>query len=101
MKVSPARAAAYDILWRIERDGSFSSVLLPQYEDQLEPKDRGLCHEIVLGTLRHQLELDRLIDALTSDKKIDAEIRIALRIGLFQLRYLDRVPPHAAINESI
>jgi 16S rRNA (cytosine967-C5)-methyltransferase len=101
MKVSPARSAAFDILLRIERDRAFSSVLLPQYEDRLDQKDRGLCHEIVLGALRHQIELDRLIDALTSNKKIDAEIRIALRVGLFQLRYLDRVPAHAAINESV
>ena len=101
MKVSPARAAAFDILLRIQRDGAFSSVLLPQFEDQLEQKDRGLCHEMVLGTLRHQIELDHLIDLLAGNKKIDAEIRIALRIALFQLRHLDRVPDHAAINESV
>ncbi len=101
MKVSPARAAAFDILLRIEKDGAYSSVLLPQFEDQLEQKDRGLCHEIVLGTLRSQLELDRVIDTLAANKSIDTEIRIALRIALFQLRHLDRVPEHAAINESV
>jgi 16S rRNA (cytosine967-C5)-methyltransferase len=101
MKVSPARAAAFDVLLRIERDNAFSSILLPQVEAGLSPKDRSLCHEIVLGTLRRQIYLDRILDSLLGKKKLDLEVRIALRIGIFQLHYLDKVPGFSAVNESV
>ncbi|MFL6467127.1 MAG: 16S rRNA (cytosine(967)-C(5))-methyltransferase RsmB [Pyrinomonadaceae bacterium] len=101
MKISPARMAAFDILLRIERDSAFSSVLLPQFESKLNDKDRGLCHEIVLGVLRRKLCLDEIVRQLSNDRRIDLEISIALRIGLFQLIYLDRIPTHSAINDSV
>lgn len=101
MKVSPARAAAFDILLRIEREATFSSVLLPHYEDKLDVKDKGLCHELTLGVLRRKLYLDAIIDRLSNNRSLDVEVRIALQIGLYQLVFLDRVPPHSAINESV
>ena len=101
MSISPARKAAFDILLKIERDNAFSSVLLPQYEAGLNEKDRGLCHEIVLGVLRRKLFLDRLIDQRAKDRKLDTEVRTAIRIGLFQLLYLDRVPAYSSVNESV
>lgn len=101
MKVSPARAAAFDILFRIETENAFSSTLLPIYQQNLSDADRGLCHEIVLGTLRRLIYFDRHIDYVSGGKKIDVEVRIALRIGLYQIYFLDRVPDHSAINESV
>jgi 16S rRNA (cytosine967-C5)-methyltransferase len=101
MNVSPARTAAFDVLYRIETDNAFSSVLLPQYEEKLSIKDKALCHEIVLGVLRRQIYLDRLIDRFAAKPKIDIEVRLALRIGIFQLLYLDKVPPYSAVNESV
>jgi 16S rRNA (cytosine967-C5)-methyltransferase len=101
MTISPARTAAFDVLLRIERDAALSSVLLPRFEANLNSKDRALCHELVLGTLRRKLYLDRLIEELARGKKIDLEVAIALRSGLYQLVYLDRVPAHSAINESV
>jgi hypothetical protein len=47
-----ARAAAFQILTKIETEKAFSSALLPVYEERLEVKDRALCHEITLGVLR-------------------------------------------------
>ncbi len=101
MKISPARTAAFEILSKIEKEKAFSSVLLPQYENDLTAQDRGLCHAIVLGILRKQIGLDRLIEVFTKGKKIDPAIKIVLRIGLYQLLFLDRVPDHSAINESV
>ncbi|HEV7699595.1 MAG TPA: 16S rRNA (cytosine(967)-C(5))-methyltransferase RsmB [Pyrinomonadaceae bacterium] len=101
MSVSPARMAAFDILLRIESERAFSSILLPSYEETLSQLDRGLCHELVLGTLRRQIKLDRIIDVLAQGKTIDTEIRIALRLGLYQLQYLEKIPDHSAINESV
>jgi len=101
MKISPARKAAFDVLLRVERDAAFSSALLPQFESQLNEKDRALCHELALGVLRRKLYLDAFIEQLSSGKRIDIEIRIALQLALFQLLFLDRVPAHSAINESV
>jgi 16S rRNA (cytosine967-C5)-methyltransferase len=101
MKLSPARTAAYDVLLRIETEHAYSSTLLADHEKNLIPADRGLCHEIVLGVLRRQLLFDRYIDIFTRERKLDIEIRIILRIGVFQIYYLDRVPDHAVVNESV
>src|SRR4051812_809315 len=101
MSISPARAASFDILLRIERERSFSSVLLPLYEERLSSADRSLCHELVLGVLRRQIRLDRLLDVLAPARKLDIEVRIALRLGLYQLLFLTKIPARAAINESV
>jgi 16S rRNA (cytosine967-C5)-methyltransferase len=101
MKISPARIAAYDILFKIERERAYSSDQLAKAETKLGPQDRALCHEIVLGVLRRQLLLDRYIDLLSKKPRLDIEVRIILRAGLFQLYFLDRVPDHANVNDSV
>ncbi len=101
MKVSPARLAAYNVLLRIETERSFSSVLLPICESELSPPDRSLCHELTLGTLRRQMYLDRVIDHYSNGKKIDNAVRIALRLGMYQLLFLDRIPQYSAVDESV
>ena len=101
MKISPARIAAVEILTKIETEKAFSSVLLPLAEENLEAKDRGLCHEITLGVLRKQMSLDAIIEKLTSGKKIDSAIKIILRIALYQMIFLDKIPAHAAINDAV
>jgi 16S rRNA (cytosine967-C5)-methyltransferase len=100
--VSPARLAAFEILLRVE-DGAFASILLAQAEPELEPRDRALCHELVMGVLRWQLWLDRLAEHFTkrSGAELDVAIRVILRLGLYQLRFLSRVPPSAVVNESV
>ncbi len=101
MKISPARTAAFDILVRIAKEKAFSSVLLPIFEAQLARSDAALCHEITLGVLRRQLYLDRVIDDLAGGKRLDAEIRISLQIGLYQLIFLSKIPSHSAVDESV
>jgi len=100
--VSPARLAAFHILRRVEEDGAFASVLLAA-DDGLRADDRALCYELVLGVLRRQLWLDCLIEhyARRDAKNLDAPVRRALRLGLYQLRFLARVPQSAAVNESV
>src|SRR5437899_5316405 len=101
MNISPARVAAFDVLMRIKTERSFSSVLLPIHEENLSLPDRGLCHELTLGTLRRQIFLDKIIDQFAKGKKLDTAVRIAIRLGLYQLTFLDKIPAHAAINESV
>jgi 16S rRNA (cytosine967-C5)-methyltransferase len=100
--ISPARWTAFEVLRKVDV-GSFSSTLLASEEPKLEPADRALCHELVLGVLRWQLNLDKRIEYF-SDRKIeslDVSVLIALRLGLYQLRFLTRVPASAAVNESV
>ncbi|CAN5733958.1 16S rRNA (cytosine(967)-C(5))-methyltransferase RsmB [soil metagenome] len=101
MKISPARVAAFEILGKIEREKAFSSVLLPLYEENLESKNRALCHELTLGVLRRQIYLDKIIESFSNNKKLDLTVRIALRLGIYQLLFLDKIPDYSAINESV
>ena len=101
MKISPARLSAFEILNRIDTDRAFSSVLLPQYEADLAQNDRGLCHELVLGVLRRQIYLDKIIEQFSGTKKLDTAVRNALRLGAYQIISLDKVPAYSAINESV
>ncbi|MEQ1921520.1 MAG: 16S rRNA (cytosine(967)-C(5))-methyltransferase RsmB [Pyrinomonadaceae bacterium] len=101
MKISPARMAAFDALFAIETERVFSSDVLPIYENGLTVIDSALCHGIVLGVLRRQIYLDKLTDTFTKGKSLDAAVRIAIRLGLYQILFLDKVPDHAAINESV
>jgi 16S rRNA (cytosine967-C5)-methyltransferase len=101
--VSPARRAAFEILRRVEEEGAFAAPLLANPPGALSTEDRALCYELVLGVLRRQLWLDRTSEHFAGRKsgKLDAPVRLALRMGLFQLRFLTRVPAHAAVNESV
>jgi 16S rRNA (cytosine967-C5)-methyltransferase len=101
-EISPARLAAFKILQQVEA-GAFSSVLLAAEEPRLQLADRALCHELVLGVLRWQLLLDKIVEHFSERRieSLDRSVRIALRLGLYQLRYLTRIPPSAAVNESV
>ena len=101
MKISPARTAAFDILLRVESERAYSSVLLPEFEENLSPKDRGLCHELTLGALRRQLYLDKIIEQFTTGKRLDLSVAVSLRLGLYQLLFLDKIPAYSAINDSV
>jgi 16S rRNA (cytosine967-C5)-methyltransferase len=101
-EISPARLASFRILQQVET-GAFSSVLLATEEPHLQPADRALCHELVLGVLRWQLFLDRIVEHFSRRRveSLDAAVRIALRLGLYQLKFLTRIPSAAAVNESV
>jgi 16S rRNA (cytosine967-C5)-methyltransferase len=100
-KLLTARQAAFDALLKTAlKENSHTDDELRRLAAPLESRDAGLAEEIVFGVLRHQAQLDHLIRQLARGV-LDAEVRIALRMGVYQLRYLDRVPPHAAVTESV
>jgi 16S rRNA (cytosine967-C5)-methyltransferase len=104
MPVSPARAAAFDILLRVERESSYASDLLhaPAHE-HLSTPDHALATELVMGVLRWRPRLDAEIATASSQplSKLDIEILIALRLALYQFLWLDRIPQRAALHESV
>ena len=101
--ISPARKAAFEVLLAVERGKAHADDLLrARAVDALAPADRHLATTLVLGVLRWQILLDDQLKLLTKTrKKLDPEVAIALRVGAFQLRFLDRIPAHAAIDESV
>ena len=104
MPVSPARAAAFQILLRAERDQSYASELLHSERNaQLSSADHGLATELVMGVLRWRSVLDENLAAASSQPlpRLDLEVLTALRLGVYQLLFLTRVPARAAIFESV
>ena len=104
MKIAPARDAAFEILLRIALIDAHSDELLrTRRVDALTPQDRALTTTLVLDTLRWRMKLDARIRPLLSrpDAKLPPAVETALRLGAFQLLYLDRIPPYAAISESV
>jgi 16S rRNA (cytosine967-C5)-methyltransferase len=102
--VSPARAAAFDILLRIERESSYASELLhSRTYDRLTMVDHSLATELVMGVLRWRSLLDSQIAAASAQAlaKLDLEVLTALRLAVYQLGWLSRIPARAAINESV
>lgn len=102
--VSAPRQAAYDILMRVDQGRAFAVDLLQgERVSKLRDVDRGLVTELVMGVLRWQGELDLEVERL-SGKSIayyDPEIAAILRLGVYQIRHLTRIPKAAAVNEAV
>jgi len=104
MPATPARAAAFDILLRVERESSYVSELLhSKTYKTLSTADHALTTELVMGVLRWRSILDEAISQASSQSlsRLDLEVLIALRLAVYQFRYLDRIPQRAALNESV
>jgi 16S rRNA (cytosine967-C5)-methyltransferase len=102
--ISPARVAAFEILMLVAAgEGNSDDLLHSAPTAKLSPEDRNLATALVLGTLRWQIALDARIQSLLQrpDQRLAEPVAIALRLGAFQLLHLDRIPPHAALNESV
>ena len=103
-QISPARKAAFAILLEVERGNGHSDDLLRcEPVAALSERDSGLATALVLGVLRWQLSLDGRMRPMLKrpGAKLDAEVRVALRLGAYQLLHMDRIPAHAAIGESV
>ncbi|MCW5965721.1 MAG: hypothetical protein KIT83_16910 [Bryobacterales bacterium] len=100
--ITPARRVAFDVLLLVER-GGYAADLLHHRGAALLPADAALAREIVFGVLRRQPQLDYLAQQHLSRpvSRLDAEVRIALRMGTFQAQFLERVPTHALVSESV
>jgi 16S rRNA (cytosine967-C5)-methyltransferase len=101
--VAPARLAAFRILLQVETEGRHADDLLYGTAlAKLSPRDRALATNLVMGTLRWQLVLDAAFaPLLRTGTVLVPEVSIALRMGLLQLWFLDRIPAHAALGESV
>jgi 16S rRNA (cytosine967-C5)-methyltransferase len=96
------REIAARILQR-RQEGDFVEHLLDQAlaTERLSPPDRHLCQELVYGSVRWQATLDWLIARKTGHREQKSFLQNLLRLGLYQLFWLDRIPAHAAVNETV
>ena len=104
VRISPARAAAFEILGLVGQGKGHSDELLHgRHLKGLSAADRNLATTLVLGVLRWQIALDARVRPFFQrpDVKLTAPVEIALRMGAFQLLHLDRIPAHAALSESV
>lgn len=104
MSVSPSRKIAYDVLRRVEAEGAYASDLLhAALTSRVKPADAALATEIALGVLRWRRLLDFLLERHLKKPvgRLDLPVMLALRMGQYQLRFLDKIPAHAAISESV
>ena len=105
MNASPARRAAYEVVLRVFEHGAWADRALASAAARLglDHRDRALAHQIAYGTVERVRTLDHGIEALARRpmRKLDAPVRAALRIGAYQLAFLDGVPRYAAVNETV
>lgn len=104
MEKNNVRYVALDLLMHIEKQGGFSHLVISQAIERENVKeiDQNLLTEIVYGTLEHKLTLDYYLQPfIQKQKKLADWVHILLRMSLFQLLYLDKVPAYAVINEAV
>ncbi len=104
MQVSPARKIAFEILLQVDAGKAFATDLLQGRQvSALSERDRGLATEIVMGVLRWRGEIDHRLQKLSgkSAQSLDREILTALRMGVYQIAFLEKIPKSAAVNESV
>lgn len=99
-----SRYLAVDILEKIEIEGAYSNLLLREIIDDndLIKEDRNLLTELVYGVLQRKYTLDYQLEPfIKKQKKMQNWVKQLLRISLYQMEYLERVPAHAIVNEAV
>ena len=99
------RKLALELLCKAEKNGQYTNIALDRalLESDLSEADRALCSALFYGVTERRISLDHRIAALSARplQELDATVRNALRLGIYQLEFLDRIPPHAAIYETV
>ena len=102
---SPARRAAFAVLRRVFEDGAWADRALRGEAERLEldARDLALATQLAYGAVQRRATLDHVIETLANRpvERLEPAVVAALRLGIFQLAYLDRVPAHAAVGESV
>lgn len=103
--MADARSSAFKALSKIEKDSSYSNLILSELPEEhtLSEKDRVLAHRIVKTVLERKITVDFNLSKYLSQplKKLKPQVLTILRMGASQLLFMDKIPPSAAINESV
>jgi 16S rRNA (cytosine967-C5)-methyltransferase len=100
--VTPARRVAFAVIRRVFEQGAYADRALHGEAKALDPRERALAMQLAYGTVQRRLSLDHLIERLARPVgELDARTLAALRLGLYQLAFLDGVAAHAVVGESV
>ena len=101
--ISPARGAAYEVIRRVFEHEAYADRALAAAVEGLDARDRALAQRLAYGTVQRVRTLDHAIETLGRRpvRKLDQPVLAALRLGAYQLGYVDGVPRYAAVNESV
>jgi 16S rRNA (cytosine967-C5)-methyltransferase len=102
-QIAPARAAAFEVVRRVFEDDAYADRALRTASAALDDRDRALARQLAFGTVQRARTLDHAIETLGKRpvRKLDPAVLAALRLGAYQLGFLDGVPRYAAVNESV
>lgn len=103
MEQKTVREKVAQILTDIEKDDTYLQLALKKELDTLEAKDKGFANELIYGTIKWRLRLDYVLDQFskTPVKKMKPFVRQLMRMSVYQILFLDKVPASAAINEAV
>src|SRR5699024_8485807 len=103
MSEQTLRSLSLEILLRMEKSQGFSHILIDEAikSNDLSKKDGGLLTEIVYGTMDKIMTLDYYLEPFLDQKKVQDWVRMLLRMSVYQMEYLDKVPTYAVINEAV
>jgi 16S rRNA (cytosine967-C5)-methyltransferase len=101
--ISPARACAYAVVRRVFEQDAWADRAFHGESEGLDARDRGLAMQLAYGTVQRKRTLDHVIETFAERpvEKLEPAVRATLRLGVQQLVFLDRVPAHAAVTESV
>jgi 16S rRNA (cytosine967-C5)-methyltransferase len=102
-QIAPARRAAYEVLLRVFEEGAYADRALRTASEGLDDRDRALARRLAYGAVQRARTLDHAIATLGRRPagKLDPPVRAALRLGAYQLGFLEGVARYAAVNESV
>ena len=103
MTIAPARRAAYEVIRRVFEEEAYADRALRSASEGLDERDVALARRLAFGVVQRVRTLDHAIETLGKRpvRKLDPPVLAALRLGAYQLGYLDGVPDYAAVNESV
>ncbi len=100
-----AREIALKVLYDIESNDNYSNIAINKHfkELKIDNQERGLATELIYGVVEKKLYLDYIIDKLSKIKaqKLENYVKILLRMGIYQVAFLDSVSDYAAVNETV
>jgi 16S rRNA (cytosine967-C5)-methyltransferase len=101
--VKTARGVAHQVVTRVFEEDAYADRAFRSAAEGLDARDRAFAMQIAFGTVQRARTLDHAIETLGRRpvRKLDPPVRAALRIGAYQLAYMDGVPAHAAVDESV
>ncbi len=98
-----SRKTAFDVLLNMEKENSYSNLTLNRFIEQNKPENKAFVRELVYGVLENKILIDYYLDSLIKSgiKKVGKKEATLLRMGLYQIIFMDSVPEYAAVNETV